>query len=499
MYLLTIKTKTMAEHSSHRTLNNPNARGFSRRDLLVGLGALGGLAVVGPRITDMFQEKEPESTLEKQKAEFEKMSNAELARWILDSTGDEATPDQPVRTPQNTPAYEDLKNMAEGKPAYRQTLLKLDGEKIKMDVEVNKDILMFRALLTSALRDPVNYFEGKPILIQSGQLTNRSGKHHGRSDESHFLGSSIDFGGAMINGAKSDDIAGNVYPFDSPINKKLGEVADMVGALVGVKTSGAAKSLERVDSLHGEPGLKKDHYHFNASSASAKKHAAVIGTSVIDQPNMYFETDSSVMELSSVGISEEGRDFIHTYETFRRTTYGDAGNGRGTLTIGYGATYYLKGTVITREGKEITIENDGEKPHMGDVITKEEADRLSRVMIEQEYTKPVVHALEESGMLMTQNQMDAVISYAFHRGGSNAAKLIKRLRKLMDTEHANDALAINAAFMYDINTEVAPVFRNGVANRYMDTADIYVRGDYERKSHTFDPRAWDIVIAAYFD
>ena len=500
----------MATHSysrSPRTTeqskgSHPFNPDMSRRSFLKYTGVLGGAAVAiwaGSNIYDKFAEKTPPTTLEQQKTELERLSTPELAQWILHSTGDSATLDQPVRTPTDTAAYEDLKNMAEGKPAYRQTLLKLDGEKVKMNVEVNRGILLFRALLTDALRDPANYFEGKPILIQSGQLTNRSGSHKGHSDKSHLYGNSIDFGGAMIDGAKSDDDEDNLYPYDSPINQKLGAIADAVGAMVGVTTSQKTESLERVDSLRGEPGLSKGHYHYNTSGASAKEHAAIVRSSIMDQPEMYFETAEPVLDLSFAGISSQGMDFIHTYETFRSTTYGDAGGGRGTLTIGYGATYYLKGTVITREGRELTIESDGKKPHMGDTITRDEADRLSKEMIEREYTKPVVLALEENGVMITQHQLDALVSYSFHRGGGNATKLIKRLKKLADAEHGNDALAINAAFMYDINTTVAERFRNGVTNRYMDTADIYIHGDYHRESHPFDPRAWDAIIAAYFE
>lgn len=485
---------------------------MSRREFLRGSSKLAGVVLgaalvtkAGFNIADMVTEQQtPElsPTLEKQKAEFDRMSDPELAQWILDSTGDEATSDKPVRTPSYTDAYEDLKNTAEGKPAFRHTLLQLDGKKIKMDVEVNRDILMFRALLTVALRDPANYFEGKPILIQSGQLTNRSGSHSGRGDKSHFYGNSIDCSGAMKDGSKPDEDP-NLYAFDSPkkpspINQKLGRVLDMVGELVGVKTSGRLASLERVDSLHGEPGLSTSHYHFNASNESSRAHALAVRSSIFDQANMYFELNDPVLDLRSAAVSDEGRDFIHVYETFRGTTYGDAGNGRGTRTIGYGATYYLKGTVITRDEQEVTIENDGEKPRMGDTITEDEADRLSKEMIEREYMKPVVAALEKYGMLATQHQLNALVSYSYHRGGSNAAKLVGRLRELADAEHSNDGLAIRAAFMFDINSEVDARFRNGVTNRYLDTADIYIRGNYRRNNRSFDPSAWGVIIAAYF-
>ncbi len=465
-----------------------------RRFLIGGLATIVALKTVGT-IGELLLQPD---TLEEQKAEFERMSSPELAQWILNSTGDEATSDRPVRTPKTTDAYKDLKNIADGKPAYEQPVLKLDGKDIKMDVEINRDILIFRALLTSALRDPANYFKGHPILIQSGQLTNRSGSHKSRHVKSHFYGSSIDFSGALVDGSKSDDDPKNVHPFDSPINQQLGKIADTVGKVVGVKTSSSSQSLERVDAIQGKPGLSKGHYHYNASDASAKRHANVVRSSILDQPKQFFESGQPVVDLNVAGISTEGRDFIHTYETFSSETYGDAGGSRGTLTIGYGATYYLEGTVITRDGQTIVIEDDNQKPLMGDKITRQDADWLSQKMIEREYLKPVVTALTEKGMMATQHQLDALVSYSFHRGGGNAGKLVARLKKLADAGHGNDALAIRAAFMHDINSEVAAWFRNGVADRYLDTADIFIGRDYGRKNRQFDANAWDVIIAAYF-
>lgn len=472
---------------------------ISRRTFLkFSVVALGGAAAYKVIEGLVAPEPEPLPMLEQWKAEFDRMSSPELAQWILDSSGDEATSDQPVRTPERTEAYEDLRDTAEGNPAYIYTLLKLDGKEIKMDVEINRDILLFRALLTMALRDPANYFDGKPILIQSGQLTNRSGKHTSRHNKSHFYGSSIDFSGAMIDGSKSDEDPDNLYPYDSPINGQLGMIADAVGKAVGVETSRSLKSLERVDSLHGTPLRSTDHYHYNASDDSARDHAVLVRSSLKDQPELFFEIDDPAVDLRSAGMSSKGRNFIHAYETFSSETYGDAGGGRGTLTIGYGATYYLKGTVITRDGQEVVIENDGQKPRMGDTITEDEADQLSEKMRKQEYLRPVVVALEKNGMAATQHQLDALVSYSFHRGGSNAAKLVDRLKGLIDAGHGNDGLAIRAAFMYDINTVVAERFRKGVARRYLDTADIFMYGDYKRQDRSFKPKAWDIIIAAYF-
>ncbi len=474
---------------------------MSRRAFLgLSLAALGGAATYKV-FEGLFTEQEapaPSTTLEEQKAVFDRMSSPELAQWILDSTGDKATSDQPVRTPPDTAAHKDLKNTAKGKPAHRHTLLELDDEKIKMDVEINRDILIFRALLTAALRDPANYFDGKPILIQSGQLTNRSGSHKSRHDKSHFYGNSVDFSGAMIDGSKSDDDPDNLYPYDHPINQQLGRIADGVGKVVGVKTSGSLGSLERVDSIQGAPGLSKGHYHYNASDDSARDHAILVRSSIKDQPEQFFEVEHPPIDFHSAGISRKGRDFIHAYETFRGDTYGDAGAGRGTLTIGYGATYYLKGTVIMRDGQEVVIENNGQKPRMGDTITKDEAGRLSKEMIEQQYLRPVAVALEKNGMTATQHRLDALVSYSFHRGGGNVVKLIDRLKKMTDAGHGNDALAVRAAFIYDINTTVAARFRKGVARRYLDTADIFISGNYKRQDRSFEPKAWDVIIAAYF-
>ncbi len=474
--------------------------GITRRAFVEGvLSVAGGLAVASvvssiDRAATSERSHEP-NPLERQKALFEKMSQAELAQWILESSGDAATPEKPVRTPNNTAAYIDLKNMADGEPAYKQTLLALDGETIKLAVEVNRDILMFRALLVTTLQDPANYFEGQPILVQSGQLTNRSGSHKGRQDKSHFYGNSIDLSGALINGAASDNDPSNLHPYDSPINQQLGRIIDQVGKLVGVTSSSSPKSLERVDSLHGKPELSRGHYHLNAGSASATKHAARVKVSMKGQSK--FELNSPILtDLQASGISPEGRGFIHTYETFRSTTYGDAHPG-GTPTIGYGATYYLEGTIITRNGQPVIIEGENEKPQMGDAITQEEADKLSKHMIEKKYLPPVVAALTQKGMSVTQHQLDALVSYSFHRGPGNVAKLINQLHKIAQAGDGNDALAIKAAFMHDINGPVAEQFRQGVGRRYLDTADIFMDGDYQRQSRPIDLTAWAAIIATY--
>lgn len=481
---------------SRRTLLRGGAVAFGAGAVLKCLGGAIDSDKPAPQSPDR-DKSEFQARLERKKTEFERMPNAELARWILDTSGEVATAEQPVRTPENTPAYEDLRNTVEGKPAYRNTLLKLDGKKIEMDTWISRDILMFRALLSVALQDPANYFEGKPILIQSGQLTNRSGSHSGRSAKSHFFGSSIDFSGAIIDGNRSDEDPRNLYQFDSAINRQLGKIADTVGALVGVQTSGDATSLERVDSLQGTPGLSEGHYHFNASTESAEKHAVPSKKSIEGQ--LLFETTDPNVDLRSASISQQGRDFIHTYETFREKTYGDAHPG-GTLTIGYGATYYLEGTIIKRNGVEVVIEEDNQKPRMGDQITKQAADELSKKMIERQYLKPVTQALDAHGMQVTQHQLDALVSYSFHRGGGNVVKLIERVKELVAAGHGTDALAIRAAFMYDINDEdkVKANFRNGVADRYLDTADMFIGRDYARQNRSFDARAWGVIIAAYF-
>lgn len=477
------------------------SREMSRRTVVKGMGALISAATFGKaiyNIVGMFNALAPPTNLEQQKAEFDKKSNSELAQWILDNTGDVATKDKPIRTPSSTPAYKDLEETASGRPAFEQSLLKLGGQEVKMLVEVNRDILLFRALLTAALKDPANYFEGKPILVQSGQLTNRSGSHKSVADKSHAYGSSIDFSGAMIDGSKSDEASDNIYPFNSPINRQLGKIMDEVGKQLGVTTSSSVSSLERVDSLHGVPGLSQTHYHFNASADSATRHAEPARNMIKNLPGMHFEVNDPTINLGLAHASSEGVDFIHEYEGFSDTTYGDAGGNRGTLTIGYGATYYLSGTVITRNGKETTIAKDDEKPLLGDVITEEEADKLTKATIERNYLKPVVKALEKFGMAVTQPQLDAFVSYSYHRGPGNATKLVERLKKPADAGHGNDGLAVRAAFMYDINTEVKAVFREGVSDRYLDTAELFTSGDYKRDGRTFDPTAWSIIIDAYF-
>ncbi len=472
---------------------------MSRRGLFTTVGGtfvVGVLAGVGLDRTIGSQEvinkterkrgpaKEPKNPLEKSLAFFEKMSEEELAAWILDNSGTEATDEDPVKFSEKSYARTDLENTAAGRPAYSQPLLELDGKEYSMEVYANRDILLFRALLIEALRDSSNYFERKPIKVESNHITNRSGSHKSTLDKSHFYGNSMDFSGSLENGG-----------YDSPANRQLGKIIDEIGGLIGVKTSGKKESLERVDSLHGKPGLSKGHYHVNSSNDSAISNAERARDAL--RGKYTFENKGPLIDLSSATISKAGLNFIHEYEKFWADAYGDAHPG-GTITIGYGATYYLKGTEITRSGETITIEGEKEKPKLGDKITLEEADRLSRLMIEKEYLDPVVTRLKKNEMSVTQSQLDALVSYSFHRGPGNVVKLIDRLYGLYKEGYGNDELAVRTAFMYDIDGPVREIFREGVTRRYLDTADIFIGADYQRQhNRPYNPRAWKVLRNIY--
>lgn len=106
-----------------------------------------------------------------------------------------------------------------------------------------------------------------------------------------------------------------------------------------------------------------------------------------------------------MNISKNGVNFIASHEEFRSSTYDDLQPSvkltsktklKGVLTIGYGTTKYANGT----------------KVKIGDTITKEKAQDLLKLQIEQhcsEFKKAIKIPL-------TQNQYDALASFSYNLG-----------------------------------------------------------------------------------
>ena len=94
-------------------------------------------------------------------------------------------------------------------------------------------------------------------------------------------------------------------------------------------------------------------------------------------------------------ISERGLELIKDFESFRSKPYLDAVN---VPTIGYGTTYYSN-------GKKVTLKD---KP-----ISKKKATEILRHQIDSHYADAVNRY---SNVKMTQNQFDALVSFAYNVG-----------------------------------------------------------------------------------
>jgi len=108
---------------------------------------------------------------------------------------------------------------------------------------------------------------------------------------------------------------------------------------------------------------------------------------------------------SNLATSENGLEFIRDKEGFSEIAYFD-----GTWTIGYGNTFYP----------------DGSKVSKGDRITENEANKILKYVISENFEPQINKMLKVE---LNQSQFDAVCSYSYNRGvgafkNSNLLKLI---------------------------------------------------------------------------
>lgn len=96
-------------------------------------------------------------------------------------------------------------------------------------------------------------------------------------------------------------------------------------------------------------------------------------------------------------ISPEGIKFIQSYEGCKLYPYLDQG---GIATIGYGFTYYPDGTKVKITDKAITIE---------------QADEMFALIVKP-YADGIIEATTGSHVLLNQNQLDALTSFAYNCG-----------------------------------------------------------------------------------
>ena len=139
----------------------------------------------------------------------------------------------------------------------------------------------------------------------------------------------------------------------------------------------------------------------------------LVGVSAVDAPETPPVAPYGARKVSSAGIN-----LIKQFEGCRLTAYPDPGTGGEPWTIGYGATLI-----------------DGKPVRRGKTITQAEADALLTEDIER-HADPVRALL--AGMRTTQNQFDALVSFAFNVG-VGALKGSTLLRKHMAGDYAGAA------------------------------------------------------------
>lgn len=149
-------------------------------------------------------------------------------------------------------------------------------------------------------------------------------------------------------------------------------------------------------------------------------------------------------------LSQAGYELIKKFEGFRSSPYKCSA---GVPTIGYGSTFYL-------DGKKVTM-ND--KP-----ITQSTAFALLVNVVEKNFELGVTK-LAANKVRLTQNQFDALVSFAYNLGLANLEKSTLLKKVLVNP---NDP-TIRAEFNKWVNANGKPL--QGLINRRKEEADLYFK------------------------
>jgi lysozyme len=143
--------------------------------------------------------------------------------------------------------------------------------------------------------------------------------------------------------------------------------------------------------------------------------------------------------------SPNGRKFIKSYEKCKLKAYHN--HPEEPWTIGWGNTFYEDGAAV----KE------------GDVISQDRADRLFTIALAM-FERGVKRLVKRT---LNQNQIDALISFAYNLGLANLKK--STLLKKINT-NPNDP-SIEAEFLRWVMP--GSIFENGLRKRRQAEADLY--------------------------
>ena len=154
--------------------------------------------------------------------------------------------------------------------------------------------------------------------------------------------------------------------------------------------------------------LKGIWYYLEPSSNGYKGKCYIDCTATIEGKTYTFNKDGHMLENSLV--SNELIDFVKSFEGFYPNKYYDC---VGVLTQGYGLT-----------GKEIE--------DLPDSISEEQASNLLKEVINKNYATTIKGDLDLKGVILKQNEFDALVSFAYNCGTDallNQSTLYKNVLK----------------------------------------------------------------------
>ena len=143
--------------------------------------------------------------------------------------------------------------------------------------------------------------------------------------------------------------------------------------------------------------LKSVWFYLESSSNGYMGECYINRTAIIDSRSYTFNENGHIIEDSNVSdslVSEDCISFVKSFEGFFPNKYYDC---VGVLTQGYGLT-----------GKEIA--------NLPDEITEEQASNLLKELINSNYAQVIKDDLDSKGITLTQNEFDALCSFAYNCG-----------------------------------------------------------------------------------
>lgn len=141
-------------------------------------------------------------------------------------------------------------------------------------------------------------------------------------------------------------------------------------------------------------------------------------------------------------------DLIKSFEGLSLKAYNDPASGGLPITIGYGSTYKA----------------DGTKFELGDTITEPQASSILQYVATQK-AKAVATLL--AGTLLTQNQFDAVLDFAYNLGSGKLAS--STLLKLIKADPNDPSIALEFLKWNKARGKVMA----GLIRRRKSEADLY--------------------------